>query len=329
MTREVHQTFHPDQSKLSPRSHRIKSGELAITDSNPRRLSLNLTTPTTHFVIPQSVVAAMNHSHPAGEFPSHAAGQTQDGYDHAAATAAAALSHDHTPTQNGSKKRKASTTAVPGSRGVANLTPEQLAKKRANDREAQRAIRQRTKDTIDTLANRIKELESQQPYQELQKVAQERDRALQEVEELKKKLATITSVIGGNAASNGGGQTPPPGQAGQQQPQQPNLHGTSLFEEFVDQSLLTEGYAELAAVTAQQSPLPPLNTALQQPATYPPPQASAGAPYEHQQHIHPDLRSPRSATGSSPRSPATVSAYHSDGPGMRWRSPGIEHQHPV
>lgn len=240
----------------------------------------------------------------------------QNEQDHAAATAAAALGHDgsdeHTPTPNGnSRKRKA--VAAPGSRGVANLTPDQLAKKRANDREAQRAIRQRTKDTIDTLANRIKELESQQPFQDLQKVMQERDRALQECEELKKKLATVASVIGG---SNGQQQTQ----------QQPNLHGMyDAFDQFIDPTLLTESNSELAAVTAQQSPLPPLNTA-SGPPQYP--QASAGAPYE-QQHIHPDLRSPQSATHSSPGSQvaSASSAYHSEGPGMRRWSPSLDQPH--
>ena len=50
------------------------------------------------------------------------------------------------------KKRR---TAGSSSRGVANLTPDQLAKKRANDREAQRAIRERTKNTIEQLERKI------------------------------------------------------------------------------------------------------------------------------------------------------------------------------
>ena len=235
--------------------------------------------------------------------------------DEAAATAAAALSHEHTPTANGNSRKRKATSSLPGSRGVANLTPEQLQKKRANDREAQRAIRQRTKDTIDTLANRIKELENQQPFQELQKVVQERDRALQECEELKKKLATVASVVGGN---NGGQQQAQQGQ------QQPNLHGRfDVFDLFIDPSLLTESDTELAAVTAQQSPLPPLNTASPYSQS-----ASAGAPYEQQQHIHPDLRSPRSTTNSSPSSQvaSVSSAYHSDGPALRRWSSNIEHQ---
>ena len=136
--------------------------------------------------------------------------------DDAQATAAAASSQDGeaatTPEPNG-RKRKA--TSQPGSRGVANLTPDQLAKKRANDREAQRAIRERTRNTIETLANRIKELESQQPFQELQKVVAERDQALAECEELKKKLAHVASVV-----------NVPQQQAQQGHQQPPNLHGT-------------------------------------------------------------------------------------------------------
>ncbi|TQS34307.1 hypothetical protein Golomagni_05315 [Golovinomyces magnicellulatus] len=45
-----------------------------------------------------------------------------------------------------------------GTRTVASLTPEQLARKRANDREAQRSIRLRTKTRIADLEKRIREL---------------------------------------------------------------------------------------------------------------------------------------------------------------------------
>ena len=231
----------------------------------------------------------------------------------ATATAAAALSQGHTPTPNGNgRKRKASST--PGSRGVANLTPEQLAKKRANDREAQRAIRERTKSTIDSLANRIKELESQQPFQELQKALQERDRALQECEELKRRLATVASVVGGNDAQQKDQQ--------QQAQQQPNLHGTfEAFEQFIDPTWLTESDAELAALTAQQSPLPSLNSPHPLPPQYAPP-TSAGAPYE-QQHIHPDLRFPLTASNPSPvnYSAAAMPTYQIDGNMARRWSP--------
>ena len=92
----------------------------------------------------------------------------------------------------GSRKRKATST---GSRGVATLTPDQLAKKRANDREAQRAIRERTKQTIESLERRIHELESQQPYQELQVVVRQKDAVQAENDEIRRRLTNILAII--------------------------------------------------------------------------------------------------------------------------------------
>ncbi|KAI1781054.1 hypothetical protein F4818DRAFT_436245 [Hypoxylon cercidicola] len=83
----------------------------------------------------------------------------------------------------------------PSSRGVANLTPEQLAKKRANDREAQRAIRERTKNQIENLERQIRELTSQQPYQELQAVIRAKEAVEAENAEIKNRLASIMSLI--------------------------------------------------------------------------------------------------------------------------------------
>jgi hypothetical protein len=81
------------------------------------------------------------------------------------------------------------------SRGVANLTPEQLARKRANDREAQRAIRERTKTQIDVLNRRIRELESQQPYHDLQIVVREKDAVVAENAEIKKRLESVLGIL--------------------------------------------------------------------------------------------------------------------------------------
>lgn len=89
------------------------------------------------------------------------------------------------------RKRKINT----GSRGVANLTPEQLAKKRANDREAQRAIRKRTKFRIDELELRVRELESRPLYQELQEAQRQKDDAHAENEELRRKLSSVMAII--------------------------------------------------------------------------------------------------------------------------------------
>ncbi|KAM3078153.1 hypothetical protein ACMFMF_004562 [Clarireedia jacksonii] len=81
------------------------------------------------------------------------------------------------------------------SRGVANLTPEQLAKKRANDREAQRSIRQRTKNQIENYERKIRELTSQQPYQELQHVMRQKEMVEAENLDIKKRLSQVISLI--------------------------------------------------------------------------------------------------------------------------------------
>lgn len=223
----------------------------------------------------------------------------------AAATATAALSQEHTPTPNataaGGRKRRA--PGAPGSRGVANLTPEQLAKKRANDREAQRAIRERTRNTIESLERRIRELESQQPFQELQRVVQERDRALAECEQLRRRLSAVAGIVGG---------------------QNPSLNGELTLEELIDIESLTET-ADLAALTAQQSPLPSKT----QNRSYSQDQGHTQQ-YDQQQsiqHIHPDLRSPPSS-GNSQASPTThtsnAAAYQTAGTLRKW-SPSLDH----
>ncbi|KAI9900124.1 hypothetical protein N3K66_004386 [Trichothecium roseum] len=53
-----------------------------------------------------------------------------------------------------------------GTRSVSTLTPAQLARKRANDREAQRAIRARTKEHIERLEAELDELRRQQDRDE-------------------------------------------------------------------------------------------------------------------------------------------------------------------
>ena len=103
-----------------------------------------------------------------------------------------------------------------GSRGVASLTPEQLERKRANDREAQRAIRERTKSHIERLNEEIKELKSQRPYHDLQSALRQRDASLAENEELRLRIkAFINDVrpfMGG--PFGGAGRQPPASVAG-------------------------------------------------------------------------------------------------------------------
>lgn len=106
-----------------------------------------------------------------------------------AATSPTDSTHDRSTS---GKKRRTSTA---GSRGVANLTPDQLAKKRANDREAQRAIRERTKGQIENLERRIHELTSQQPYQDLQNVVRQKEMVEAENEDIKRRLNSVLGII--------------------------------------------------------------------------------------------------------------------------------------
>jgi hypothetical protein len=103
--------------------------------------------------------------------------------------------NDFTPSSSSlaGRKRKASGA---GSRGVAGLTPEQLAKKRANDRDAQRAIRERTKHTIVNLERRIAELTAQRPYQDLLEVIKQKNIVQAENAEIRGKLAEVIAILG-------------------------------------------------------------------------------------------------------------------------------------
>ncbi|KAI9766004.1 MAG: hypothetical protein M1840_007011 [Geoglossum simile] len=95
------------------------------------------------------------------------------------------------PTSLGAKRKR-----EPGSsRGVASLTPEQLERKRANDRDAQRAIRERTKSQIEALERQIQDLTSQKPYQELQIALREKEIVQAENEEIRKRLHSVLSIV--------------------------------------------------------------------------------------------------------------------------------------
>lgn len=95
------------------------------------------------------------------------------------------------PTSAG-RKRKLNSTS---SRGVANLTPDQLAKKRANDRQAQRAIRERTKSHIEALEQQVRDLASQKPVLDLQAALQHNERIRSENRELRQGLKSVMDII--------------------------------------------------------------------------------------------------------------------------------------
>ncbi|KAF2468918.1 uncharacterized protein BDR25DRAFT_335262 [Lindgomyces ingoldianus] len=119
------------------------------------------------------------------------AGADDDHNGDAAASDVQAASRLH-PQPPQKRRRTQGTTST---RGVANLTPEQLARKRANDREAQRAIRERTKNQIDRLNQRIRELENQQPYHDLQVVLLEKDAIRAENDDIRRRLEAVVSML--------------------------------------------------------------------------------------------------------------------------------------
>jgi hypothetical protein len=90
------------------------------------------------------------------------------------------------------RKRKLTSTS---SRGVANLTPDQLAKKRANDRQAQRAIRERTRGHIEALEQQVRDLSSQKPFLDLQAAVQHNERIRSENRELRQGLQAAMDII--------------------------------------------------------------------------------------------------------------------------------------
>ncbi|OIW28948.1 hypothetical protein CONLIGDRAFT_401455 [Coniochaeta ligniaria NRRL 30616] len=86
-----------------------------------------------------------------------------------------------------------------GTRSVSTLTPSQLARKRANDREAQRAIRARTKEHIERLEREIEELKSRNSRDETVQELLRRNKALEQ------ELVTLRETVGLQA----GGTYPP------------------------------------------------------------------------------------------------------------------------
>ncbi|KAH9885166.1 hypothetical protein F4778DRAFT_513958 [Xylariomycetidae sp. FL2044] len=77
-----------------------------------------------------------------------------------------------------------------GTRSVSTLTPSQLARKRANDREAQRAIRARTKEHIENLEREIEELRGRHSHDQTVQDLLRRNKALED------ELHRIKEIVG-------------------------------------------------------------------------------------------------------------------------------------
>ncbi|KAM4065884.1 bZIP transcription factor [Hirsutella rhossiliensis] len=80
-----------------------------------------------------------------------------------------------------------------GTRSVSTLTPSQLARKRANDREAQRAIRARTKEHIERLERELDEFRCNQSRDKTVQELLRRNRALEDEVRRLKDSNSITS----------------------------------------------------------------------------------------------------------------------------------------
>ncbi|KAF7563209.1 hypothetical protein G7046_g922 [Stylonectria norvegica] len=94
------------------------------------------------------------------------------------------MAHSSSPEPSKATKRK-------GTRSVSTLTPSQLARKRANDREAQRAIRARTKDHIERLEQELKDVKSAQPDGQAYRDLVRQNQVLEkQVRELKMAMST-------------------------------------------------------------------------------------------------------------------------------------------
>ena len=106
-------------------------------------------------------------------------------------------SSDAAPSKQPGAKRRASRA---GTRSVATLTSEQLARKRANDREAQRNIRQRTRDHIESLEQRIRDLSGdQQDDRNLEEIRRRNEELEEELKRLKDILLVLEDDIGSSS----------------------------------------------------------------------------------------------------------------------------------
>ncbi|KAL8635414.1 MAG: hypothetical protein Q9228_007093, partial [Teloschistes exilis] len=186
------------------------------------------------------------------------------------------------------KRRRTSGTA---SRGVANLTPEQLAKKRANDREAQRAIRERTKTQIETLERKIHDLSNQQPYQELQAVLRQKQYVEAENVHIKKTLNAALALLQPLLRGGQGGEFLDVVRQDASRTSSPNLKHQALtsiphsqpipsaLSQFADTATISSRtsasptYGASSPVTSHPSPVDPTSYSPQRPL-YPPRTAS-------------------------------------------------------
>jgi myosin heavy subunit len=95
------------------------------------------------------------------------------------------------PCQGSPSTRKRKSRA--GTRKVTSLTAEQLERKRANDREAQRTIRQRTREHIEYLERQVAELSVK--GDQMDKLLQYNSLLEEEIGHLRQKISTLNGRV--------------------------------------------------------------------------------------------------------------------------------------
>ncbi|KAF2139870.1 uncharacterized protein K452DRAFT_310246 [Aplosporella prunicola CBS 121167] len=210
--------------------------------------------------------------------------------------------------QPGAKRRPSRA----GTRSVTTLTAAQLERKRANDREAQRAIRQRTKDHIENLERRVAELTARENANATGRVSE----ILQRNEELEQENAVLRQRLNHALATLGSAGYAAAAAESNGLPSESGILATSGAPSPSDRTLIinqprpatTPGARSMPAVTAAA----PSNV---------PSQADWHHPHAHQ-HAHSGYSPAPSSSGAESAPPVDVSAPPD---AMRW-SP---HGHPV
>ncbi|KAF7898594.1 hypothetical protein EAF00_005040 [Botryotinia globosa] len=102
------------------------------------------------------------------------------------------MNHSDSMNATGKKAGEKKRVSRAGTRSVSSLSPAQLARKRANDREAQRNIRLRTKEHIERLEARIEELtRGRESGGELEEARKRNEELEREVRQLTESLAQL------------------------------------------------------------------------------------------------------------------------------------------
>jgi regulator of replication initiation timing len=182
-----------------------------------------------------------------------------------------------------------------GTRKVSTLSVEQLERKRANDREAQRSIRQRTKEHIEQLEAQVSTCQSQIAEMRLRTEhfdeVMERNAMLEdEVHRLKQQLSSLTGR---------------PEFAADNEPMGPFQSGWSMEDASNNTS---------PGIPTTSTLLSPHFTTASNPRTPSALSASSRASLQHEwQHQYPPTRSPSLGESSNPEYPNRMESYVIDG----------------